>query len=62
MDGRRERSVSCQARRRGRSEGRRPPSPPIEQENPFIKEFHNNSLDYKEMKQVKSSLFLVKNL
>jgi len=38
MDGRRVRSVSGSARRRGRSEGRRPPSPPIEQENPFIRE------------------------
>jgi len=38
MDGRRMRSVSGSARRRGRSECRRPPSPPIEQENPFIRE------------------------
>ena len=41
MDGRRVRSVSCLGRRRGRSEGGRPFSPPIEQENPFVKEFHN---------------------
>ena len=55
MDGRRVRSVSCHARRRGRSDGRRPPSPPIEQENPFIKEFYYSSLDYKDLKQVKPS-------
>ena len=47
--------MSCHARRRGRSEGRRPPSPPIEQENPFIKEFYYSSLDYKDLKQVKPS-------
>ena len=41
MDGRRPRSVSCHARRRVMSEGGRPFSPSIEQENPFIKEFQN---------------------
>ena len=55
MDGRRVRSVSCHTRMRGRSEGRRPPSPPIEQENPFIKEFYDICLDYKDLKQVKPS-------
>jgi hypothetical protein len=55
MDGRRVRSVSCHARRRGRSEMRRPPSPPIEQENPFIEEFYNSSLKYKDLKLVKPS-------
>ena len=56
MDGRRVRSVSCHARRRGRSEGRSPASPPIEKENPFIRELHNSSsVDYintEKMKQV----------
>jgi hypothetical protein len=48
IDGRCVRSVSCHARRRVPSEGGRPFSPPIEQENPFIKEFQN-------IKQVKTS-------
>jgi len=56
MDGRRVRSVSCHARRKGRSEGGRPASPLIEQENPFRCEFDNicvSKLQY--VKQVKTS-------
>ena len=41
MDRRGVQSVSCLGRRRVRSKGGRPISPPIEQENPFVKVFKN---------------------
>jgi hypothetical protein len=55
MDGRRVRSVSCHARRRGRSGVGRPSSPPLEKENPFKKDFSKNSFDSTKLKQVKTS-------
>jgi len=56
MDGRRVRSVSCHARRRGRSEGGRAASPPIEQDNPFRCDFDRSSIaKLQDWKQVKTS-------
>ena len=55
MDGRRVRSVSCHARRRVRSEGGRPSSPPIEQENPFKKEYYNIPIELENKEPVKTS-------
>ena len=54
MDGRRVRSVSCQAKRSRRSEAKRHSSPPIEKENPFKKDFSKNSFDSKKLKQVQT--------